>query len=117
MSAKKTTTKGKRYTPEEKQKIVTFAQEHNVQNKRGGASAAAKKFGVSQISIGAWLKSGKTSTKSSKVKTPRISVGSRTTSDRSSTLTELVKLDGVIAAKRKELGALEERFEKLKSSL
>jgi hypothetical protein len=36
---------------------------------------------------------------------------------RGGVLAELSKLDGVIAAKRKELDALEARFQKLKASL
>lgn len=53
MAAKKTTKKGKRYSEEEKAAILKFVDGHG----RGGASAAAKKYGVSPLSISTWRKS------------------------------------------------------------
>jgi transposase-like protein len=55
MSTKKVI-RGKRYSTEEKAKIVAFVNEHNAKNKRGGQLTAAKKFGISQITIASWLK-------------------------------------------------------------
>ncbi len=55
MSTKKVI-RGKRYSTEEKSKIVAFVTEHNAKNKRGGQLTAAKKFGISQITIASWLK-------------------------------------------------------------
>lgn len=110
MASKRASTKGKRYTPDEKKQIVDFVNQHNAANGRGGATAASQKFGVSQLTVGAWLKSsgGGSGRK----------LGSREeASSRSGVLAELSKLDGVIATKRKELDALEARFQKLKASL
>lgn len=60
MSTKKVSTKkvvrGKRYSTEEKNNIIAFVNEHNAKNKRGGQLTAAKKFGISQITIASWLK-------------------------------------------------------------
>lgn len=53
MAAKKTTKKGKRYSEEEKAAILKFVDDHG----RGGASAAAKKYGVSPLTISTWRKS------------------------------------------------------------
>jgi len=53
MAAKKKGTKGKRYTAEEKSEILQFVESQG----RGGASAASKKFGVSQLTISSWKKS------------------------------------------------------------
>jgi transposase-like protein len=110
--ASKKASKGKRYTAEEKQQVVDFVNKHNAANGRGGATAASKKFGVSQLTVGSWLKSS------------GIDVGDRrkrstaaASAGRGSVLAELSKLDGVIAAKRKELDALEARFQELKASL
>lgn len=112
MAAKKAT-KGKRYTAEEKQQVIDFVNKHNEANGRGGATAASKKFGVSQLTVASWLKSiGGTS-----VRLPRKGGKAAATGNRSGVLAELSKLDGVIAAKRKELDALEARFQKLKASL
>ena len=113
MASKKASTKGKRYTAEEKQEIVAFVNEHNAANGRGGATAASKKFGASQLSIAAWVKAGPASGKPAK----GVRGASVATGKRSGVLAELAKLDGVIAGKRKELDALEARFQKLKASL
>lgn len=50
--------KGKRYTDEEKNDILGFVQKYNDENGRGGQSAASKKYGISQLTIASWLKSG-----------------------------------------------------------
>lgn len=47
---------GTRYTPEQKQEIVDFVTSYNESNGRGGQSAAVKKFKISAITVGAWLK-------------------------------------------------------------
>lgn len=113
MASKKAASKGKRYTAAEKQQVVDFVNQHNAANGRGGATAASKKYGVSQLTVASWLKSsGGDSIRNGRK-------GGRTTASggRSSVLAELSKLDGVIAAKRKELDALEAQFQKLKASL
>lgn len=55
MSTKKVV-KGKRYTPEEKQEVVSFIEKHNSENGRGGQTVAADKFGISQLTVSTWLK-------------------------------------------------------------
>ena len=114
MASKKASSKGKRYTPEEKQKIVEFVNQHNAENRRGGASAASKKFGVSQLTVASWLKAGVTSSASGK---PTRTGAAASTGSRSKALAELSKLDAEISTKRKELDALEKRFQTLKESL
>jgi transposase-like protein len=52
MAAKKATTKGKRYSESERAEILKFVDQQG----RGGASAAAKKFGVSPLTISTWKK-------------------------------------------------------------
>ena len=46
-STKKKVVRGKRYTAEEKSKVVAFVEEYNAANGRGGQSAASAKFGTS----------------------------------------------------------------------
>ncbi|MCW1913027.1 hypothetical protein OJ996_05560 [Luteolibacter sp. GHJ8] len=111
MAAKKTT-KGKRYTAEEKQSVVDFVNSHNEANGRGGVTAAVKKFGTSALTISAWVKSSGGASVGNGRKGAKSAAGGR-----SGVLAELSKLDGVIAAKRKELDAFEARFQKLKASL
>lgn len=115
MASKKAASKGKRYTADEKQAVVDFVNNYNAENGRGGVTAAVKKFGASQLSIAAWVKSGLGAGNASKGRgaaSVKLSDGKR-----GSVLTELSKLDQVIAGKRKELDALEARFQKLKASL
>ncbi len=52
MAAKKSSGKGKRYTDAEKAEVLAFVENYG----RGGASAAAKKFGVSPLTISSWRK-------------------------------------------------------------
>ena len=111
--ASKKKSKGKRYTAEEKQEVIDFVNQHNAAQGRGGVTAAVKKFGASALTISSWLKgsggesTGRTSTRAAKV----------TDSKRGKILGELSKLDQDIANRRKELVALEAKFEKLKASL
>jgi len=112
MASKKASTKGRRYSDQEKQQVVDFVNKHNAENGRGGATAASKKFGVSQLTVASWLKSGGTDVGDRRKRsTTAASAG------RGSVLAELSKIDEMIAAKRKELEALEAKFQKLKASL
>jgi transposase-like protein len=113
--ASKKATKGKRYTAEEKQTVVDFVNNHNADRGRGGVTAAVKKFGASALTIASWVKAVPVVGKASKGR--GAGSGAAFSSKRGSVLAELAKLDHVIAAKRKELDALEARFQKLKASL
>jgi transposase-like protein len=53
---KNTPVKGKRYTAAEKQSVVDYVNQVNAEKGRGGQAAAAKKFGVSVLTVAAWLK-------------------------------------------------------------
>ncbi len=71
-STTKATSKGIRYTPEQKKEVVDFAVSYNAANGRGGQSQAAEKFNISQITVAAWLKAaGATSKGAKKVKAPK----------------------------------------------
>lgn len=48
--------RGKRYNSTERVKILTFVDKYNATNGRGGAAAASRKYDVSQLTIGNWLK-------------------------------------------------------------
>lgn len=49
-------TKGIRYTDDQKKEVVDFAVNYNAQNGRGGQSKAAEKFNISQLTVASWLK-------------------------------------------------------------
>jgi transposase-like protein len=113
--ASKKTSKGKRYTADEKQAVVDFVNNHNAEKGRGGVTAAVKKFGATALTIASWVKAGPGAGKA--VKGRGASSAASANGKRGNVLAELSKLDGIIAVKRKELDALEARFQKLKASL
>ena len=48
--------KGKRYSADERAKILAVVHEVNAKRGRGGVTAAAAKFGVSPLTISHWLR-------------------------------------------------------------
>jgi transposase-like protein len=106
-STKKDIVRGKRYTADEKGKIIAFVESHNATNGRGGQSAAAKKFGVSQLTISGWLKGAGVSARAK-------SGGKGSMQNKLATMLtlgqEIEKLD-------KELTAKRAKFEAIKASL
>ena len=46
---------GTRYTPEEKQVVIDFANAFNAEHGRGGMTAAARKFNITPLTVSAWL--------------------------------------------------------------
>ncbi len=53
---KQQTSRGKRYSSIERVKILTYVDKYNAENGRGGAAAASRKYDVSQLTIGNWLR-------------------------------------------------------------
>jgi transposase-like protein len=125
---KKKVVRGKRYSAEEKGKVVAFVTEHNAKNGRGGQSAAAEKFKISQITIAAWLKksgvksSGKAkATKAGKVtkatKATKATKGSSVTGGIQKKLSAMIRLGQEIEKLERELSAKRAKFHALKTSL
>ena len=115
-NAKKAGVRGKRYTPAEKQDIVSFVEKYNAENGRGGQSAASKKFGISQLTISSWLKAsgaapspGKRGPKAGKVSAKGGSISSK--------LNALLNLGTEIEKAEANLTALKAKFNSLKASL
>jgi transposase-like protein len=104
--------KGKRYTADEKRRIVEFVNQVNAEKGRGGVASASKKFGVSAITVSTWLKGPLEEVGDAGRKPVRKGEG-----ERGKILDQLAGLDRQIAAKRKELTALEASFQKLKAKL
>jgi phosphoserine phosphatase len=104
--------KGKRYTDEEKNDILSFVQKYNDDNGRGGQSAASKKYGISQLTIASWLKSGA----SSGGKRGRKAASSKGGSF-SSKLNALSALANQIDKAETELDKLKAKFKALKADL
>lgn len=118
---------GTRYTPEQKKEVVDFAVEYNAANGRGGQSKAADKFGVSPLTVMAWLKNAgaskparKSDVKPVKVaKAAKAVKGAKRSSgdDFDTKLSSLQALRKEIARAESELAKLNSRFDSLKSSL
>ena len=116
-------TKGKRYSAEEKNNIVAFVNKFNEANGRGGQSAAAKKFGISQISVSSWLKSGSegvsvTAARGRKPGSPNKAegVGSKR-GGYAARLSNLSALANQIDKAEGELAKMKAKFQNLKTSL
>lgn len=104
---KKNIVRGKRYTADEKNKIIAFVESHNAANGRGGQSAAAKKFGVSQLTVSGWLKGAGVSGRGK-------SGGKGSMQNK---LATLLTLGQEIAKLDKELSSKRAKFDAIKASL
>ena len=101
--------KGKRYSEAEKAKILNHVEQVNSNRGRGGITSAAKKFGVTALTISNWLRA-----------TEPLALSMRSTnrnSNAASTLRRLAEIHEMIAAREHELLPLRKEFEKLKRSL
>lgn len=110
-TSKKKVVRGKRYTAEEKNNIIAFITEHNASKGRGGQSAAAAKFGISQITLASWLKKSgvKSKGKSTKAKS------AKTKASKSPAKSPVAK--GGIQKKLSALLALGQEIEKIERDL
>ncbi|MEY4569487.1 MAG: hypothetical protein RLZZ398_926 [Verrucomicrobiota bacterium] len=114
---------GTRYTAEEKQEVVDFVANYNAENGRGGQSKAAAKFGVSPITVMAWLKAAgvnKSSAKALKTDTApaKVEKGTKTASVGSDAkLVTLLALIKEIATAEAALAQLNGKFRSLQASL
>jgi transposase-like protein len=127
---------GSRYTPEQKQEVIDFVVAYNKANGRGGPSNASKKFGISPLTVVAWLKAAGESTvknaprKGAKVakvakvaKTGKATKGAAVAKSNSSSgdfnskLNSLLALSTEIAATETKLAQLQAKFSSLKASL
>ena len=123
MSTKKAI-RGKRYSAEEKTKIIAFVNEHNAKNKRGGQLTAAKKFGISQLTIATWLKksggksTGKAAAKGAKKTTAKSTSKAVTTKgSMEKKLNSLLSLGKEMEKLERDLKAKRAKFDSIKASL
>ncbi len=98
----------KRYSEDEKREIVDFVRKHNLEHRRGGVSAAVKKFGVSPITVNSWfskVRQGTTDYSLSEKATP-VEIYQR-----------LAELHQSIEEKDEELALMRKEYDKLKNRL
>ena len=103
----KAPSRGKRYSNTEKAEILTFVDKHNAKKGRGGAAAASRKYQVSQLTIGNWLREAGSPSPSRKTKT----------GDISKTLKRLGDIHKKMAKVEEELSALRKEYATLKGQL
>lgn len=100
--------KAKRYSPEQKQEILSFIEGYG----RGGQSAAVEKFGVTAATISAWKKKANGGSAPAARKT-----APKSNDNSDAALQTINKLHGKLKAARKELADLEAEFEAAKRAL
>ena len=120
---------GSRYSDEQKKALTDFVASYNASNGRGGSSQAAKKFGVSPLTVVAWLKAAGANGSSKKVakapkasKAPKAAKAARKVTIAaaggfSAKLSSLLALSGQIDKAEAELAQLKSKFSSLKASL
>ncbi len=98
--------------------------EHNAKNKRGGQLTAAKKFGISQITIASWLKKsgGKTTGKTAVKATKKTAAKSASkvvsnTGSMQKKLNTLLSLGKEIEKLERDLNTKRAQFNTIKASL
>lgn len=114
--------KGKRYAAQERANIINFINQHDSINGRGGKSAAAKKFGVTPLTLGNWMRSagglkGKIAKGKGFLSTREKTSSKNGSHDISVKITEMISLAGQIDKAEADLAKLRARFQNLKSGL
>ena len=106
--SRKQKAKGKRYSEKERAQVLAFVDKTNAVKGRGGITAAAKKFGVTPLTISSWMKKVGQSSSSSR---------RRQNGDFSGSLRRLAELHEAIAVKETELTQLRREYSGLKKKL
>lgn len=106
--------KAKRYTPSQKTEILNFIAQFNNKNGRGGQTAAAKKFGVSQLSLSKWVNEG---TAPARAGRPAKGAAVAKSKDLDKKLAQLKKLNGQISKAEQDLVSLKDQFQAIVKSI
>ena len=117
--AKKKTTKGKRYTAEEKQEVLDFVASVDSEKGRGGVAAAQRKFGITALTITNWKKKSEGTGSTSSVSSAKGKKGtaSRGTTAQSRVLHRLGEILDTVAQKEAEIADLKNQYAKLKKKV
>ena len=105
MAKKKTV--GKRYTEEQKEKILAFVDEVNETKGRGGPAAAKKKFGISPITLTSWQAKRKGGT----------SRANKSGNSKNNPFRRMADILDKIAAAETEIKALQGEYAKLRKKI
>ena len=109
--AKKKTTKGKRYTAEEKQEVLDFVISVDTEKGRGGVAAAQRKFGITALTITNWKKRAEGSS------SPKAAGKNQGATAQSRVLHRLGEILDQVATKENEIASLKKEYAKLKKKV
>ena len=104
LPAKKT--RGTRYTAKQKAAILLFVDKHNAKNGRGGAAAASRKHGITQLTISKWMK-----------ETGSPAPKRKATSDFNKTISRLTEVHKEMATLQEKLDKLRKEYAELKGNI
>ena len=110
--AKKKTTKGKRYTAEEKKEVMDYVASVDGDNGRGGVAAAARKYGITPLTVTAWKKRAAGDSPSSGTNGAK-----RGATAQSRVLHRLGEILDQVAIKETEIDFLNKEYAKLKKKV
>ena len=119
---KKTTTKGKRYTTAEKQEVLDYVASVDSDKGRGGVAAAARKFGITPLTVTAWKKRFGTDASSAPARASNKETSASVSAARGATsqsraLHRLGEILDSIAAHKAKIETLEKEYAKLKKKV
>ncbi|BDS08434.1 hypothetical protein NT6N_34740 [Oceaniferula spumae] len=111
--------RGTRYTPAQKAEVLNYVDEVNAKKGRGGAAAASRKFKISQITIGQWVKKAGAPVTAKKTKAKTSTKGAAKSAGKgfAAKLRRLADVHEAIGKKEAELSALQQEYDTLKKSL
>jgi hypothetical protein len=98
--------KGKRYTAAEKSKVIAMVEKVNAEKGRGGITAASRKFGVTPLTISAWMRNAGLATRGG----GKVDAGHEV-------FQRLAELHKMILQTEEELSALNREYAALKRKL
>jgi len=108
-SRKKTlASRGKRYTAEEKKKILAHVEKINKEKGRGGQVSAARKFKVAPLTIKGWMKEAPAGNSPPRTKSPR---------NPEKALARMAEIAARISQRESEINSLWREFDALKAKL
>ncbi len=108
---------GNRYTPEQKQDVVNFVAGFNETNGRGGQSAASAKYGISPLTVMAWLKASGAPKPGKKIKAPKPAKGGAKVKTSAVFAAPKVFVGGSFTAKLEALSGLNKQIERAEADL
>jgi transposase-like protein len=107
--------RGVRYSSQQKAEVVNFVKEYNAANGRGGQSQAAKKYGLSVLTVSAWLKSA--GVKGGRTKTANAGKASAVPAGLNGKIASLIEVSDQLRKAESETARLRAKYDALRASI